>query len=152
MTPRALRWLAALSLIALAGAVMLWIASSNIFVRGFCGRVLIIIPEISQSQAYSNPGNSFATFYLPYDVTEMYRPTARTNWRAMGFELLVEPRATVVAAPALALALVPAAVAAASIVALRRHSRWQGEGRCAGCGYDLRGSTGDRCPECDGVI
>jgi hypothetical protein len=31
----------------------------------------------------------------------------------------------------------------------RRLRRWRTQGRCLGCGYDLRGTpAGDRCPEC----
>jgi hypothetical protein len=30
----------------------------------------------------------------------------------------------------------------------RRANRWHREGRCRKCGYDLRGLTSDRCPEC----
>ena len=29
-----------------------------------------------------------------------------------------------------------------------RSRKWAMEGRCTGCGYDLRGSSGLRCPEC----
>jgi len=29
-----------------------------------------------------------------------------------------------------------------------RAARWAAEGKCRGCGYDLRGSASGRCPEC----
>lgn len=29
---------------------------------------------------------------------------------------------------------------------------WQGEGRCAKCGYDLRGNVSGVCPECGAPV
>ena len=43
--------------------------------------------------------------------------------------------------------LLTAAAASYSLLVIRRDRRRLAEGRCAGCGYDLRASTG-RCPEC----
>jgi hypothetical protein len=34
----------------------------------------------------------------------------------------------------------------------RRLRRRRTQGRCLACGYDLRGSSGDRCPECGSVV
>lgn len=33
-----------------------------------------------------------------------------------------------------------------------RERRWHRQGRCSECGYDLRGTPSDRCPECGSVV
>ena len=57
------------------------------------------------------------------------------------------PRYRVVTIPAPYLALPLAVLPAAWLVRRLRQRRRAGAGRCANCGYDLRGSPG-RCPEC----
>ncbi len=69
-------------------------------------------------------------------------------WLANGIVLSL---ALVIAARLLVgAARIPAAIVSAGRAAAQR--RRAGTGRCAGCGYDLRGSPfGERCPEC-GVL
>ncbi len=45
---------------------------------------------------------------------------------------------------------VAAVLAAGGVLIHRKRQResWYYTSRCAGCGYDLRNSASDRCPEC----
>lgn len=82
-----------------------------------------------------------------------------TTWKRLGFsrnvwavpqiavnEMMATTRWAVTSIPLWPIILA-AAPGAWLLYRARRARRWQAEGRCAACGYDLRESPG-RCPEC----
>ena len=77
----------------------------------------------------------------------------RTNSMGfLGFELVftsgqLDSAFFIVAVPFWFITLLLALGTAASILSLRKHRRWNKEGRCPSCGYDIR-ITPDHCPEC----
>lgn len=75
-----------------------------------------------------------------------------SQWRILGFELIYSsPKLRwgyfVVCIPFWAITLLLAATTTWALLAVRRHRRWNAEGRCPRCGYDLRATPG-HCPEC----
>ena len=78
--------------------------------------------------------------YLGFTVGPLSRPRILVN------NLLITGSWSATSAPLWVLLLL-AVPAVAMLYRNRRTVRWAREGRCAGCGYDLRGSP-LRCPEC----
>jgi hypothetical protein len=87
-------------------------------------------------------GNEVTWFLAP----SSNEPMKEVSWQDFTLPLDIVRSDFYCPAPAvLALcALWPAAV----WLRTRRSGAWQRAGRCAACGYDLRGSAGPRCPEC----
>jgi hypothetical protein len=57
----------------------------------------------------------------------------------------------IIAIPFWAIVLVTGIVPALWWASVYRRRKWRATGRCAGCGYDLRGSP-ERCPECGASV
>lgn len=159
-------WLVTVSALLLLGlCTAAWVRSylpEYSTVRAHRGALFVIF--FGQQQAYhidplNNPTNQFAGLPNRLD-TEGTLDWARrvepggegVRWRGAGFEFIADGPWVrwgyfVIGVPFWALGAALAGAAATGASAWRRQRRWEKQGRCRACGYDLRGSAGV-CPEC----
>ena len=149
--------LSALPLVLLPIVLIVWAASyapqGGTYLRAVDGQLVLMFLSPAKAGAMDDPNN-------PGDTRGQLRHARgdaknRAHWGLLGFEFICGPdfdsyshTHVILGVPFAAIALLLAAAALWWSVTYRARRQRALPGHCAHCGYNLRGNTTGRCPEC----
>ena len=165
MCGRTTKLLLLLCVLSIAGVLFAWASSyGTSLVTAHDGRLLVLVaPDIDGHRHLRRA----AKYQDPHETVVEVLASSKPDWRQLGVDYRSYDQPTdfnaakgaydtvvlkIVSIPLWALALLPLVPTVLLVAYLRRSRRRAQAGTCLHCGYDLRGITSDRCPECGRLV